>query len=213
MSYKKSDHNLYYANLLKAANVKYIFKQIRYKDRIPGYKAVSRAILRERLNRVYVTGKYLSRAYFTNKIVQGERIEDFFDFIVKDKVKSSVFIAKPVNFETQKDVILPVQTESYKPDEIKLHVNTPSDGIVVISDTFFPGWKAFVNGKECEIIRANYAFRGIVINSGENKILLVYHPKALNIGLIISFISIAVLIALILISEISLKKKNNSLQT
>ncbi|MBN2136118.1 MAG: YfhO family protein [Acidobacteria bacterium] len=213
MSYKKSDHNLYYSNLLKAANVKYIFKQIRYADRIPGYKAVSRIVLRERLNRVFQSKKYLPRAYFTNKTVQGERIDDFFDFIIKDKAKSSVFIAKQVPFDDKKNVFLPAQIESYKPDKIKLKITAPTDGIVVLSDTFFPGWKAFVNGKECEIIRVNYAFRGVEIKNGENEILYVYSPKTLNIGIIISLISIATLIVLILISEISHKKKNNSLQT
>lgn len=64
---------------------------------------------------------------------------------------------------------------------------TTKPGIFLITDTYYPGWVAFDNGKQVKIIRANYAFRAIIVEAGIHKLEFKYQPKSFIFGLILSF--------------------------
>lgn len=66
-----------------------------------------------------------------------------------------------------------------------------------ISDAYYPGWKAFVNGKETKIYRANYTFRAVPVPEGEHEIKFVYQPKSFFDGLKISVLSLVILLLLL----------------
>lgn len=72
----------------------------------------------------------------------------------------------------------------------------PRDSVVVLTNTFYPGWKAYLNGKTQDIYPINYTFMGIKINKNTDQIDLLYDPKSLKIGTTISLVSI--LIALLI---------------
>ena len=91
----------------------------------------------------------------------------------------------------------------YQPTFIKMKVNTSSPGLLVISNTFFPGWKAYVDNQESEIIRTDYAFDGIFLTQGDHTVILEYKPLSFLIGLVLT---ITGLISLLLAS-IFLKTK------
>lgn len=63
---------------------------------------------------------------------------------------------------------------SYTPNNIKIEANTNVPALLFLSDNFYPGWKAFVNGKETKIYRADYAFRAVVVPSGKLIIEFTY---------------------------------------
>jgi len=59
-----------------------------------------------------------------------------------------------------------------------------------VSDSYYPGWKAFVDGKETKIYRANFAFRAVPLpDNKEHKVEFVYKPKSFFLGLRISIVS------------------------
>jgi hypothetical protein len=62
-------------------------------------------------------------------------------------------------------------------DEIKIHYQSPRPGMIVVTDTFYPGWKAFVDGKRAQIDRANYLFRGVTVPAGEHTLVMRYYPQ------------------------------------
>ncbi len=67
-----------------------------------------------------------------------------------------------------------VRLESYKPDEILLEVENKNNSWLVFSNSFLPGWRAFIDGKEVKIYRANYVFQAIQVPAGNHKILFKY---------------------------------------
>ena len=69
--------------------------------------------------------------------------------------------------------------KSYGPNEILIDTGGDSSGLLVVSDTYFPGWKAFVDGKERKITKANDAFRAVEIKKGERSVRFVFRPKGL----------------------------------
>jgi len=78
---------------------------------------------------------------------------------------------------------------SYKPNYLKIKVFSSEDGLLVISNTYFPGWHAFVDGKKQKIIRTDYAFQGVFIKHGTHIIIIRYLPFSFILGSIISLIS------------------------
>ena len=52
--------------------------------------------------------------------------------------------------------------------------NPAADGILVLADNWYPAWKAFLDGQEVEVLRANGAFRGVVVPAGEHNVEFKY---------------------------------------
>lgn len=65
-----------------------------------------------------------------------------------------------------------------RPDhiEIELKPAAPKGAYLILSDTYYPGWKVLVDGVEKEILRTNYAFRGVQLPEGAHHIVFSYDP-------------------------------------
>jgi hypothetical protein len=59
-----------------------------------------------------------------------------------------------------------VLISTYRPQEVVMDVTAERDCYLFMSDTFYPGWRAYVDGDEIPILRANYAFRGLAVPEG-----------------------------------------------
>jgi hypothetical protein len=79
-----------------------------------------------------------------------------------------------------------VQIVHYGGDAIRLHVDHPADGYLFLSDPFYPGWKARVDGEPQAILRANYAFRAIAVPAGTHQVTMAFQPGSWQAGLGIS---------------------------
>ena len=76
----------------------------------------------------------------------------------------------------------------------EIHLKTTNPGFLFISNNFYPGWKAEVDGIQAEILRANYTFQAVpVYQDGDYKIRLSYDPQSFKIGKVISLISVVFL--------------------
>jgi hypothetical protein len=80
--------------------------------------------------------------------------------------------------------------------EIQTNSKTPS--FLVLSDVYYPGWKAFVNGVETHLFRTNYVLRGIMIPAGSHVIHLEFKPRSFYYGAGISAGSLLLLILILL---------------
>jgi hypothetical protein len=69
-----------------------------------------------------------------------------------------------------------------------VRIRTRSDGpaYLVLSDSWYPGWRASVDGTEAPISRANVLFRAVPVPAGDHVIELVYEPTSLRLGAAIS---------------------------
>ncbi len=71
------------------------------------------------------------------------------------------------------------------------------DAYLVILDSFYPGWKASIDGKPSDIYRTNYNFRGMFLPKGDHTIELTYAPKSLKYGLITSLAALLLILFLL----------------
>ncbi len=97
---------------------------------------------------------------------------------------------------------------SYRPNRVEIEVNSPTVGLLFLSDNYYPGWRAEVNNQETKIYRANYSFRAIEIPAGSSTVVFSYQPASFYWGLRVSLVCLAViLIAGLAISIIKKKGK------
>ena len=81
-----------------------------------------------------------------------------------------------------------------------IEVNARTGCYLVVSDTFYPGWLAVVDGKVAPLLRADYAFRAVSLEAGSHTVRMVYRSSYFRIGLLFTIAGIA-LIALMLSSR------------
>jgi hypothetical protein len=75
-----------------------------------------------------------------------------------------------------------VQVERVSPNELLLHTHTTVDRFLVLSEMWFPGWHAEIDGRPVTIYRANYLFRGLAVPAGTHTIRMYYRPTSAIIG-------------------------------
>jgi hypothetical protein len=82
---------------------------------------------------------------------------------------------------------------SYSPDELQIQSSSATQGYLYLSEIYFPGWHASVDGKKVPVERANYTFRAIPVAAGSHQIRMWYRPAWWVAGLCISLASIFLL--------------------
>ncbi|MCX6355127.1 MAG: YfhO family protein [Candidatus Aureabacteria bacterium] len=83
---------------------------------------------------------------------------------------------------------------SYSPNYVALRTKALRSAYLIVADTYYPGWKALVDGKERKIYKANYIQRAVYLDPGEHTVEFVYFPLSFKVGL---GISIAALIGVV----------------
>ncbi|MDH4135954.1 MAG: YfhO family protein [Anaerolineae bacterium] len=84
--------------------------------------------------------------------------------------------------------LIPFSPE-YSPNAVRIEVALDREGYLVLSDTYYPGWRAYVDGEEKEVLRANYAFRAIPLKSGRHTVIFKYDPLSFKMGFAISLVT------------------------
>lgn len=74
---------------------------------------------------------------------------------------------------------------SYSLNEMRLEVEAANEGYLVLSEVYYPGWRAYVDGAEEPLLRANYAFRAVYLEPGLHQVRLVFAPTSWKVGLLI----------------------------
>ncbi|MCG3147277.1 MAG: hypothetical protein PCFJNLEI_00716 [Verrucomicrobiae bacterium] len=82
-----------------------------------------------------------------------------------------------------------IQVSQYRGGRVDLAVTTTSAGLLVISDTYYPGWKAWVDGKPTKIFRANSALRAIYLPAGQHLVKLRFVPVTFLVGAAVSVLT------------------------
>lgn len=157
---------------------------------------------------IYENKTVLPRAFLTNQYKVIENSQGILDNIFNNTLDLSQvvileeypnLVSKVKEFKGNAKVI------SYKHSKVIIESDSNHQGILFLSDNYYPGWKAFVDNKEAKIYRANYSFRGVVVPQGKHTVIFEYKPKSFYIG---AFVSLSGII-IILIFSIKIRYNKN----
>ncbi len=83
-----------------------------------------------------------------------------------------------------------IRMDLYTLNALQLRVDMPAEGYLVLSETWYPGWQARVDGEHQTVWRANYAFRALYLAAGPHRVELYFAPRSWMLGLMISSLTL-----------------------
>ena len=84
-----------------------------------------------------------------------------------------------------------------EPERVEIDARLSSAGLLVLNDSYYPGWRVTVDGTDGTIVRANAIMRAVPLGAGAHEIRFTYEPASFRAGLAVSLGSIAVVAFLI----------------
>jgi hypothetical protein len=79
----------------------------------------------------------------------------------------------------------------YTPDKVVVEAASPEPTFLLLLDTHYPGWKAYINDQEAKIYRADYNFRAVSIPRGRSLVRFEYVPWSFRLGLALAMMGLA----------------------
>jgi O-antigen/teichoic acid export membrane protein len=186
--------------LLDLLNVKYVMTTQHIPN--PGYTLVYDGEVR-----IYRNDDYLPRAFV---VYQAEVVEDEETLLRQlrqfDPRQRVLLHEQPpqqylgLSAPAEGDTIPQVSFREYGINQVTVEVEMPSRGWLVLGDSYFPGWKAFlqtdeVQEQELQIYKADYNFRAVPLAAGNNIVRFRYSPMSIKLGVYGSFMAGVVVLA------------------
>ena len=85
----------------------------------------------------------------------------------------------------------------YEPDKVAVRAYAEHPGLLVLTDIYYPGWKANIDGKPVSIYQANGLVRAVYLDVGEHVVEFIYSPESFQAGAIITIFSFIALLSLV----------------
>jgi len=126
-------------------------------------------------------------------VLEDAQKEQFHDLLRK---LAPVQNDSPVNIFDTSATITKIKTSTTSPSEAlgssanAFQTKASMPALLVVSDLYYPGWKAFVDESECPIFRADYLFRAVLIPPGKHVIKFSYQPLSFTLGIVLFAITI-----------------------
>jgi hypothetical protein len=109
--------------------------------------------------------------------------------------REKAFVASPISISGTARI----ESVEWKPQEITFNASADSAALVVLSQTFYPCWHATIDGQPVEILKVNGGFQGLAVPAGSHRIVLEYRDVSFRLGVILFFITAAVVAILFLV--------------
>ena len=157
--------------------------------------------------KIYANKTVLPRAYMVHKL---KRVED----------KEAALIAVGEGgFDARREGVIeeesPVEIKalsageagaaasivSFDYDRVEIEVDPEAPGMLVLTDAWYPGWIAYVDGVKTPIYRVNSIVRGVAVSAGAHTIVFKYCPKSFGFALILFAIALSGVIVLFVLDR------------
>ncbi|HTY13489.1 MAG TPA: YfhO family protein [Candidatus Omnitrophota bacterium] len=136
---------------------------------------------------LYNNPNHIARPFIAGKYLVAASREAVFAAMSDPKFDPEQVVVLP---EDPKVVTVPgtgrTRLVSYRPNEVSAEAELTGSGFLVLSDSYYPGWKVLVDGREEKIFRADYMFRAVYLGPGRHTVRFIYDPWSLKLGALLS---------------------------
>jgi len=154
---------------------------------------------------IYENLDRLSRAFMVHQVIVAANDKEAASQIKDLDISDKVLVTAPS--EKAKLVTLNTEAKTARGDKVaisdfksyRVTVDTfsPQDGILILSDSYFPSWQVKVDGKKQELLKANVHLRGVYLEKGTHQVVFSYQPNKLYLGIVISLSTAGLLMVLL----------------
>ncbi|MBN1810965.1 MAG: YfhO family protein [Anaerolineae bacterium] len=87
-----------------------------------------------------------------------------------------------------------VRITHYTPERVEIAVEASAPGYLILTDAWYPGWEAAVDGEPAEVHRADLFFRAVAVDAGDHQVVFSFRPKSLRTGMAFSLVGLVTLV-------------------
>lgn len=167
---------------------------------------------------VYENRDALPRAFLAGSAVAAENAEQAREMVVGDALD----LSRTVVLEEAPPPSVPgpgggdagagdVEITRYLPNLVEMRLRARRDCMLFLSDIWYPGWEAAVDGREERVFRADYAFRAVHVPAGDHTVVMRFRPRSGALGAAVS-LTAALLIAAGILREFGKGARRQSLR-
>lgn len=196
-----SNPNNLNSQLIDLANIKYVLTS----QTIEGEKY---QLVYDKELKIYQNRDYLPRAFIVPNLKIIKRKEERLKYMKGNEFRPSkeVVIEEPTpycGYKTDTRFSYQLQVKTYESDQVEFKVNMTDNGWLVLADTYFPGWKVYIDEEKGKLYCANHCFRAVPLLKGEHNVKFIYVPFSFKIGFYLSLGTLVIL--LVLLAKCTLK--------
>ncbi len=92
----------------------------------------------------------------------------------------------------------PARITKYAAGKVEIEADAAAPGMLVLTDVYYPGWTAYVDGLPARIFRVNGIVRGVLIGAGRHSVIFRYAPASFRAGIVLGSLAILVCAALLI---------------
>jgi hypothetical protein len=190
-------NNPYREKILAVLGVKYILDRVENNSTAKTFSPQNYSLIWEDNGwRVFENQKAAPRAFLAAEYRLFQNETEFTDkFFSPDfLVNQSVLLEEDPLIKPQKGAISQTKIVNYQPNRVEIETEADTSRLLFLSDNYFPGWQAFIDGQPAKIYRADYTLRAVALPQGKHQVLFIYLPNSFALGVKISLISLLLLI-------------------
>jgi len=126
----------------------------------------------------------------------GEKFDPYSTALLEREEDQPFFLLRGENLRGDAEI------DYYSSNEIRLFARCDRTCLLVVSEKYYPGWEARVDGERTPIYKTDYVLRGVLLKPGDHRVVLEYKPSTVKLGRIASLSTLL----LIIISWIGIHK-------
>jgi len=137
---------------------------------------------------LYRLDHFVPRAYIVARTKEEKDPDKVVEQLSSGKFNplKEVILERPFSIDSKKNFQAEAKIVHYTNQNVVIKAALNSSGILVLADSYYPGWHVYVDGAERAILRANLFFRGVPLQPGEHNVEFRYEPRSFSLGLYIS---------------------------
>ena len=179
---------------LDLLNVRYFVKPASAQDPNPVYQ--------DSLWKVYENPRAYPRAWLVHQVTIEKDSDQFWKAIDSSAADLHRIALRQAPLGENLDAGLPGAAETaeisaYDGNRIEVTVHAQSHALLVLSEVYYPGWRASIAGRDVPVRQVDGALRGIVVPAGESRVVLSYAPASFRVGAALSLTAFPLGLALV----------------
>jgi len=188
------------APLLNLLNVKYYILDPSIELNLAGFELA----FHNTRNKVYRSRNVLPRSFIVHRAITGRNLEATFQHLMApafDPGAVAVVNEALDGFSQTSRYRSPVpQVVKHTPMHVVIDGYALAPGLLVLADSYYPGWKAFVDGSETKIYRPNHVMRAVFLPAGRHRVEFRYEPLSFKIGVAITGATVVLLLVFFIVA-------------
>lgn len=147
---------------------------------------------------MYENLKVLPRAFLVGRYRLAKDLESAQSMLLADDFdpsREAILYQAPATAPEDSQAGSHAAVTGYSPDEVTVDVTAASAALLVLSETYYPGWKARVDGVEQPVLEVNLCQRAVEIPAGRHSVKFVFESPKVRAGFALAVCSLLALCA------------------